>query len=273
MPVALLDGVRPFERLTASRDGSYWNLLMPYALASGFFPPRGPTAQGLLRYLLQHGSRLLGLVRSADYKLYGTPVYPVSGTDQVYGLNLSRFLADNDQPDQLVLSLYGMLAAGMTPNTYVSGEGATVAPLDGQLDRTMLLPPNSASNATFLETLRLMLVHETRRPDGTPTGLELAYSTPRNWLDNGEMIRVNNARTSFGPISYSIQRHGALVHIAIDTPAAPPLRLRLRLPTNQHITSIRLADHPISYDPETGTINLPKHQGHLELNATLKQTR
>ena len=39
VPVALLDGVRPFDRLTTSRDGSYWNLLMPYALASGFFPP------------------------------------------------------------------------------------------------------------------------------------------------------------------------------------------------------------------------------------------
>ena len=197
----------------------------------------------------------------------------MSGTDQVYGLNLSRFLADNDQPDQLVLSLYGMLAAGMTPNTSVSGEGATVAPLDGQLDRTMLLPPNSASNATFLETLRLMLIHETRAPDGTPTGLELAYSTPRNWLDNGKTIHVNNAPTTFGPISYSIQRHGNYVHITINAPTVPSLRLRLRLPTNQHITAVRLADHPIGYDPKTGTIDLFKHHGHLDLNATIKRTR
>ena len=58
-----------------------------------------------------HGSRLLGLVRAGAFALYKTPRFPVSGTDQVYGLNVSRFLAENDEPDQLVLSLYGQLAA------------------------------------------------------------------------------------------------------------------------------------------------------------------
>ena len=47
-----------------------------------------------------------------------------SGTNEVYGLNVARFLADNDRPDQLVLSLYGALAAGMTDGTFVSGESA-----------------------------------------------------------------------------------------------------------------------------------------------------
>ena len=37
LPVTLLDDVRPYGSLTASRGGSYWNLVMPYALASGFF--------------------------------------------------------------------------------------------------------------------------------------------------------------------------------------------------------------------------------------------
>ncbi len=179
MPVALLDGGRPFDRLTASREGSYWNLVMPYALASGLVPPHGAEADGLLRYLLGHGSRLLGVVRAKAEALYGNRPYPVSGIDQVYGLNVSRFLADNDQPDQLVLSLYGTLAAAMTPDTYVSGESSTVAPLGGAPYRTMYLPPNLGGNATFLETLRLMLVHETRGPAGAPRGLELAFSTPR----------------------------------------------------------------------------------------------
>ena len=113
--------------------------------------------------MLRHGSRLLGLVRAGAYSLYGKPTYPVSGTDQVYGLNVARFLADNDRPDQLVLSLYGMLGASMTPNTFVSGEAATVAPLRGASYRSMYMPPNTASNSAFLETLRLMLVHETPR--------------------------------------------------------------------------------------------------------------
>ena len=145
VPVALLDKRAPFDRLTASREGSYWNLVMPYALASGFFAPHGAEANGVLRYLLGHGSRLLGVVRAKAEALYGNQAYPVSGMDQVYGLNVSRFLADNDRPDQLVLSLYGTLAAAMTPDTYVSGESGTVAPLGGAWYRSMYLPPNRAA--------------------------------------------------------------------------------------------------------------------------------
>ena len=55
-----------------------------------------------------------------------TAPFPTSGTDQVYGLNVARFLAANDRPDQLVLSLYGQLAAAMTPGTFVAGEAASV---------------------------------------------------------------------------------------------------------------------------------------------------
>ncbi|MCS7008150.1 MAG: hypothetical protein NZL88_11415, partial [Gaiellaceae bacterium] len=60
VPVRLLDGERPYRSLTATRAGSYWNLVMPYALASGLFPPDGEQARGILAYLDRHGSRLLG---------------------------------------------------------------------------------------------------------------------------------------------------------------------------------------------------------------------
>ena len=125
----------------------------------------------------------------------------------MYGLNVARFLADNDRPDQLVLSLYGMLGASMTPNTFVSGEAATVAPLRGASYRSMYMPPNTASNSAFLETLRLMLVHETRDLDGTPVGLDLAFATPRPWLASGKRIAVNAAPTSFGALTYEIRRN------------------------------------------------------------------
>ena len=143
---------------------------MPYALASGIFAPGSPEATGALKYMLRHGSRLLGVVRAGAYALYEQPVFPVSGTDQVYGTNVARFLADGDAADQLVLSLYGSLAVAMTPDTFVSGEAASVAPLRGSHYRSMYLPPNGASNAAFLETLRSLLVHETRDAEGAPTG-------------------------------------------------------------------------------------------------------
>jgi hypothetical protein len=233
VPASLLDGRPPFTQLTASRDGSYWNLVVPYALASGFFVPHGAQARGLLRYLTRHGSRMLGLVRAGAYRLADGD-RSVSGTDQVYGVNVSRFLADNDEPDQLVLSLYGTLAAALTPGTYVSGEAASVTPLHDARYRTMYLPPNNDGAAAFLETLHSMLVHESRDAEGAPRGLELAFATPRAWLASDKAIVVTNAPTSFGAVSYSIRRTGDLVHVDVVPPSSPApttLRLRLRFPT------------------------------------------
>jgi hypothetical protein len=276
VPVALLDGGRPFGRLTDSVQGSYWNLVVPYALASGFFPPGGAHAKGVLHYLLGHGSRLLGLVRAHAGLLYDDQRGRLSGTDQVYGVNASRFLADNDRPDQLVLTLYGMLAAAMTPNTFISGEAATVSPLGGTYDRTMYLPPNLGSNAAFLETLRLMLVHEARGRDGAPSGLQLAYATPRHWLGDGKSITVRSAPTSFGPLSYSIARRHNVVHVTVAAPRTPSLkalRLRLRLPTGERIRSVYMGRLRLSFDPATMTITVPRRGGQITFAATVTRSK
>ena len=226
VPMRLLDDERPYSALMESRSGSYWNLVAPYALASGLLDREQEV--GALRYLLRHGSRLLGLVRAGGYALYGrTAPFPTSGTDEVYGLNVARFLATLDEPDQLVLSLYGDLAAGMTQDTFVSGEAASVAALGGQRERSMYLPPNSAANAALLETLRLLLVQE------SAGGLRLAYATPRAWLRAGQRIAVTNMPTSFGPLSYSLRATHRSVHVTIDVPSRrrpASLHLRLRLP-------------------------------------------
>jgi hypothetical protein len=226
VPMRLLDDERPYESVVEARSGSYWNLVAPYAFASGLLDRS--REEGALRYLLLHGSRLLGLVRAGGYALYGRSApFPTSGTDQVYGLNAARFLAALDEPDQLVLSLYGHLAAGMTQNTFVSGEAASVAPLGGRSERSMYLPPNSVSNAALLETLRLMLVQER---DG---GLRLGFATPRAWLLPGKRISVANMPTSFGPLSYSLSAQRGSVHVIVDVPSMRPprtLELRLRLP-------------------------------------------
>lgn len=95
LPARLLDDEQPYDSLTEARSGSYWNLVVPYALASGFFAPGSAEAAEILRYLSLHGSRLLGLVRAGAYALYGqSVVFPTSGTDEVYGINVARFLAD-----------------------------------------------------------------------------------------------------------------------------------------------------------------------------------
>jgi hypothetical protein len=276
VPADLLDGGSPFDRLTASRGGTYWNLVAPYALASGFFRPHGAEATGVLRYLLTHGSRLLGLVRAGAYRLAsGGP--SASGTDQVYGVNVARFLADNDQADQLVLSLYGTLGAALTPGTYVTGEAATILPFRHTRYRAMYLPPNNGGAAAFLETLRLMLVHETRGPEGRPTGLELAFSTPRVWLRAGRTIAVREAPTSFGPVSYSISRQRDAIEVDLDPPPrsqGSKLRLRLRLPAGDRISAVQTADSKsVPLDRRTATLDLSGLRGPIALRASISTTR
>jgi hypothetical protein len=271
VPIRLRDGEHPYRRLTATRPGSYWNLVMPYALASGLFPPEGARARGVLRYLRAHGSRLLGLVRAGAFTLYGHGRTARSGTDQVYGLNLARFLADNDRPDQLVLSLYGQLAAGMTRGTYVSGEAATLTPLRNQYYRTMFQPPNSASNSAFLEILRLMLVHERRSRSGAARGLELAFSTPRAWLRPGKQIAVRDAPTSFGRLTYTIAAKDDGVDAWVDVPESrslQTLKLRLRLPRGERLTAVTVDGRRTRrVDASTGTIDLSGRHGSLFVQA------
>jgi hypothetical protein len=269
LPATLTDPSRPYPRITATRDGSYWNLVMPYAFASGFFPPGGGEAAGILRYLSLHGSRILGVTRADAHIAYGRNVVG-DGLGEVYVLNQSRFLADNDQPDQLALSLYGMLAAGMTRDTFVSGEAVSLLPVATAYYRTMYMPPNLGANSSFLETLKLLLVHERRGPRGAPRGLDLAFATPRAWLDDGATLDVRRMRTSFGLLSFSIKRSALQLEIDLTVPRAPEhARLRLRLPPGTLLGTVLLGARRLAVDRSTSTLVLPR-AGRLHLVATLR---
>jgi hypothetical protein len=263
VPVELLAGESPYEHITDSRAGSYWNLVVPDALASGLIRAGSTEAHGILRYLLAHGSRLLGLVRF-DYGGGALPGYATSGSDDVYELGVERFLADNDEADLLGLTLYGQLAAGMTENTFVSGEGATIAPEDGETERSMFLPPNSTSNTSFLECLRLMLVRETAH------GVELGYGTPRRWLAAGRQIAVRQAPTAFGPVSFTVDSRPGAVHVTVTPPQAHSLTLRLRLPQGRRLGRVTVDGQPFSrVDRATATVDLSGLSGPVELTAVV----
>jgi hypothetical protein len=240
LPYSLSASSAPYDNLSDTRMGSYWNLVAPYALASGIIRPGTPTARGVIAYLLAHGSRLLGVPRADAHIIYGNERQGVaSGLGQIYGLATARFLAENDRPDLLVLSLYGTLAAGMTRNTFISGEAVSVVPLGTTYFRKTYMPPNSGSNSTFLETLRLILVQERRGAEGAPRGLDLAFATPRGWLAPGKTIRVTGAPTSFGRLSYSVERNGSTIVAHVKAPArTPSLRLRLRLPAGERLGAV-----------------------------------
>jgi hypothetical protein len=262
-----LDGnTKPYKLITLTRNGSYWNLVMPYVFASGFFPSGRAEANGILKYLALHGARLLGVPRADAHVVFGK--VNGQGLGQVYGQNAMRFLADNDQPEQLALSLYGQLGIAMTQGTFVSGEAISVLPVGTSYYRSMYMPPNLGANSTFLETLRLLLIHERRGARGAPNGLDLAFSTPPAWLVDGQSFGVDKAPTSFGSLTYTVTRSGTTVTADVFEPAPARkvrVRLRLRLPSGARILRVKGAS---SFDKATATATLP-HRAHVHLVATL----
>ena len=108
-PVELLDGTQPWDPITGTTLGGYFNLTAYYGFAARVYEPGSDEAQRTLRYVLNYGSRLLGLLRARD-----------SADDTVYEVEQLKFLADNDEADQIVLTFYGKLAHGMTRGTFES---------------------------------------------------------------------------------------------------------------------------------------------------------
>jgi hypothetical protein len=105
--------------------------------------------------------------------------------------------------------------------------------------------------------------------------LQLAFATPRLWLRNGSTIAVRDAPTSFGAVSYTIERHGNVIRGTVDAPASPSLRalqVRLRLPAGERLTHVEIAGSSVSFDRATGTIDLPTH-GELQLVASVATNR
>ena len=65
----------------------------------------------------------------------------------------------------------------------------------------MYLPPNNDGAGAFLETLRLMLVHETRGPEGNPRPGARVRDAARVAARAASRIAVHDAPTSFGPVT------------------------------------------------------------------------
>jgi hypothetical protein len=131
----------------------------------------------------------------------------------------------------------------------------------------MYMPPNSAEQQ-LPRTLKL-LVNERRGPRA-PRGLDLAFATPRAWLDDGATIDVRRVRTSFGLLSFSMKRSALRLEIDLTVPRAPEhARLRLRLPPGTLVGTVRLGARRLAVDRSTSTLVLPR-AGRLHLVATLR---
>ena len=231
VPIALFGAEQPYELLTQTKHGAYWNLIAPYVYDSGVFGPGSPRTAAMVDWAIRRGGLCMGMVRFDQHSgLFANE----KGVDDLYTLRLIEELLKRDDADRAVVSFYGKLAQGMTRDTCIGGEGSSLVALDRH-GRPMYLPPNGSANAFFLWTLRHLLVQDFDLDcDGRAETLRLLFATPRRWLADGARLEVKRAPTMFGELSLEARSDLARgrVHVEIELPprATPSTLLRLRLP-------------------------------------------
>lgn len=274
VPVALFGDEPVHDPILHSRIGSYWNIIIGYTLASGIFPPGSEEADWIARYQEQHGGLCMGMLRSGggEFTFWNTDqrVNPLYGTR--YALDTLR----RDDPERALVSFYGMLAQGFTRNTFVTGEGCALTPVDDG-GRFFYCPPNSAGNAHFLSMLRHLLVQDLDLDDdGKPETLRLAFATPKRWLEDGNEIKVERAPTAFGPVSFNVRSklHQGTVTVEVHPPARPPQRtlLRARIPDGWKADAARIGTRPLPVDG-MGTVDVSGERGPFTVVFKVSSTR
>ena len=274
VPIALMDQEPAHEPITQVRIGSYWNIIIGYTIASGIFPPGSVEETWIPKYQEQHGGICMGMVRSG-----GAAFNFWTGEHRVNPLYGTRYTLDTlrrDDPERALVSFYGMLAQGMTRNTFVGGEGCTLAPVDDG-GRFFYCPPNTAANAHFLSMFRNLLIQDwDLNDDGRPETLRLLFGTSRRWLEDGKTIRIDRAPTAFGPVSLSVisrLTQGSLeVNLQCPERAKPDsMLLRLRLPEGWRVESAQAGRLNLAVDKD-GTIGCDELSGaaRIEVKVRLK---
>jgi len=267
VPIALLDKEAIHDPITATRIGSYWNLIINYVIASRMFPAGSEEEAWIPRYLETHGGLCMGMIRAG-----GAEINFWTGRERINPLYGTRYSLDTlrrDDPERALVSLYGMLAQGFTRNTLIAGEGCSLAPVDDG-GRFFYCPPNSAGNAHFLSILRNLLVQDwDLDDDGEPETLRLLFATSRRWLEDGKQIKVDGAPTAFGPVSVRADSHLSAGKVVVNAKlptrnAAKRTLLRARVPDGWRVTGASIGGKKLAVD-ENSTVDLSDQKGDVSI--------
>ncbi len=242
IPISLLANEEAHDPLTATQFGSYYDLICPYVIGSEIFGQGSEREDWLLGYLQNHGGIAMGMVRTMPHR---GPYNDAAGTNPLYGLRYQLALLRRDEREKALVGFYGQLAQGMTRGTFIGGESNRFLVEGDAHGRSFYLPPNSTSNAAWLNTLRYLLVQDwDLSEDGKPDTLRLMYGAPRRWLADGKQIRIENAPTAFGNVSFDVDSKLAAgyVDVHITPPPRTPKKVLLRapLPAGWHVDSVEV---------------------------------
>jgi hypothetical protein len=273
VPIALLDKEAIHDPITATRIGSYWNLIINYVIASRMFPAGSEEEAWIPHYLETHGGLCMGMIRAG-----GAEINFWTGRERINPLYGTRYSLDTlrrDDPERALVSLYGMLAQGFTRNTLIAGEGCTLTPVDDG-GRFFYCPPNSAGNAHFLSILRNLVVQDwDLDDDGEPETLRLLFGTSRRWLEDGKQIVVESAPTAFGPVS--VRADSRLSAGQVIAHAKLPARnlakrtlLRARVPDGWRVAGASMVGKKLEVD-ERGTVDLSGQMGDVSIEFAVEK--
>ena len=202
----------------AARDGSYWNLVAPYALASGVLGSRDAGARGAplpahpwlalprrrARRSVLALRRTVGLDRARPGVRAERGAVP-RGARRARPARARPLRASRSGADaRHIRRRRGVLA-------FADRAGVLSLDVPAAEQRRQRRIARDAAAA-----------RGQRAPEGR--GLQLAYATPRAWLAPGKRIAVDRLPTGFGPLSYTLVSHARSVSATISVPRiAEPL--------------------------------------------------
>lgn len=230
VPLALslpsLDGKHegPYEHLTASRLGNYWNLFASSVLELGF--PAKPAVNlndWLLGYMETHGGLWAGLPRfnhglDAAYSigvindLMTRSIHDVKFRNQALASLQSFFLHAASRNGFTIPEVAGLFPYRLNASAYEQlvreapwnfGMYDTDRYIDGHISFT---EPLGAAAGEALWMIRNALVAETRNEKGLPSGEVFLLSTvPSDWFSEGKEIKLEGFPTYYGTLSIQVR--------------------------------------------------------------------
>ncbi|MBU2904102.1 hypothetical protein KO529_04840 [Arenibacter algicola] len=234
----VVDNTEPFNNLHESRLSLYYNILAPRMLESEIFDIDDEKIDWVPNFLEQRDGLVLGLARFQTEPYGDIDPHFIAG----YAItNLRR-----DKIDKFLLSYYGLLSYGMARETFSTQECSYI--VDGTADYfkengekhwSASRQPHLHSSSELIRLTNMMLIKEEKAE------IWLTHGVPRAWLEDGKVIEVKKAQTSYGQFNFSIksQVSQGFIKTNISAPNSKQptvIRLKLRHPEGKQIKKVEL---------------------------------
>lgn len=203
--------------------GEYYGLTLGCLLENEFLPANDSRCRLYTDLVEQKRGLIAGLCK-----------FQSGGIDHAYTYGYLMTQLRRGDARKVILGFYGMLAYGMSRDTYSGVECTNI--VTGNNYWTL---PHLYSATQQLRLLRNMILRE----DGDT--LRIGDAIPRAWLEDGKVVKANQSPTRFGDVSFSISSH--VSKGSIEVQLTPPARqtpkqivITLRHPSFAPIRAVQL---------------------------------